>query len=93
MSRFAFFVYRFNGPIMGRLFREPRNLWQMEQGVISMLAGDLFDSPKVARRLAGFKFVYAMTALRHWVRWRAEHRYRLEQARLQFTGGTSPLDP
>jgi flavin-dependent dehydrogenase len=92
MSRFAFFIYRFNGPIMERLFREPRNLWQMEQGVISMLAGDLFDSPKVARRLAGFKVVYAMTALRHWVRWRAEHRYRLEQARLQFTGGTTPLD-
>jgi hypothetical protein len=30
--------------------------------------------------------------LRHWVRWRSEHRYRLEQARLQFTGGTTPLD-
>jgi hypothetical protein len=52
----------------------------------------LFDSPKVVRRLRAFKFVYAMTALRHLTRWRAEHRYRLEQARLQFTGGTTPLD-
>jgi flavin-dependent dehydrogenase len=93
MSRFAFFIYRFNSPIMDRLFRAPRNVWQIEQGVISMLAGDLFDSPKVVRRLSAFKFVYAMTALRHYARWRREHRYRLDQARLQFTGGTTPLDP
>jgi flavin-dependent dehydrogenase len=92
MRRFAFFIYRFNSPIMGRIFRQPRNIWQIEQGVISMLAGDLFDSPKVVRRLRAFKFVYAITALRHFMRWRSEHRYRLEQARLQFTGGTTPLD-
>jgi flavin-dependent dehydrogenase len=92
MKRFAFFIYRFNSPIMGRIFRQPRNVWQIEQGVISMLAGDLFDSPKVVRRLHAFRLVYAITALRHFVRWRSEHRYRLEQARLQFTGGTTPLD-
>jgi hypothetical protein len=92
MARFAFFIYRFNGPIMDQIFRQPRNIWQMEQGVISMLAGDLLDSPKVARRLRAFKVVYALTALRHFVRWRGEHRYRLDQAKLQFTGGTTPLD-
>jgi flavin-dependent dehydrogenase len=92
MKRFAFFIYRFNSPIMGRIFRQPRNIWQIEQGVISMLAGDLFDSPKVARRLSAFKLVYALTGLRHFMGWRSEHRYRLEQARTQFTGGTTPLD-
>jgi hypothetical protein len=30
--------------------------------------------------------------LRHFMSWRSEHRYRLQQARLQFTGGTTPLD-
>src|SRR6204780_5809610 len=92
MRRFAFFIYRFNSPIMGRIFRQPRNIWQIEQGVISMLAGDLFDSPKVVRRLRAFKFVYALTALPHFVRWRGENRHRLQQARLQFIGGTTPLD-
>ena len=92
MKRFAFFIYRFNSPIMGRIFRKPRNIWKIEQGVISMLAGDLFDSPIVVRRLQAFKFVYALTALRHFARWRSEHRYRLEQARAQFSGGTTPLD-
>jgi flavin-dependent dehydrogenase len=92
MARFSFFIYRFNGPVMSQMFRQPRNSWQVEQGVISMLAGDLFDSPKVLRRLRLFKFIYLLCALRDWRRWRAEHRYRLAQAKAQFTGGTTPLD-
>ena len=92
MARFAFFIYRFNSPIMDSMFRSPRNIWQIEQGVISMLAGDLFDSPKVLSRLRAFKVIYVLSALRHFVRWFSEHRYRLQQARLQFSGGTTPVD-
>ena len=92
MARFAFFIYRFNSPIMDAMFRQPRNIWQIEQGVISMLAGDLFDSPKVLSRLRAFKLIYVMSALRHFARWFSERRYRLQQARLQFTGGTTPVD-
>jgi flavin-dependent dehydrogenase len=92
MSRFAFFIYRFNSPIMDAMFRRPRNIWQVEQGVISMLAGDLFDSKKVINRLRAFKFIYRVQTLRYFARWSRERRYRLQQARLQFTGGTTPLD-
>jgi flavin-dependent dehydrogenase len=92
MQRFSFFIYRFNGPVMRQMFGQPRNTWQLEQGVISMLAGDLFDTPKVLWRLRLFKLIYAMVALRDFKRWRSEHRYRLAQARTQFTGGTTPLD-
>jgi flavin-dependent dehydrogenase len=92
MDRFSFFIYRFNGPVMQQMFRQPRNAWQLEQSVISMLAGDLFDTPKVLWRLQLFKLVYAICGLRDWRRWRAEHEYRLAQARSQFTGGNTPLD-
>ncbi len=92
MARFSFFIYRFNGPVMQQMFRSPRNTWQLEQGVISMLAGDLFDTPKVLRRLSLFKLVYAIGGLFNWRRWRDEHKYRLAQARAQFTGGNTPLD-
>ncbi|WP_350016536.1 NAD(P)/FAD-dependent oxidoreductase [Rhodanobacter sp. IGA1.0] len=92
MARFSFFIYRFNGPVMQQMFRQPRNTWQLEQGVISMLAGDLFDTPKVLWRLQLFKLVYAICGMRDWRRWRDEHRYRLAQARLRFTGGNTPLD-
>lgn len=92
MARFAFFIYRFNNPVMDAIFRSPRNDLGIEQGVISMLAGDLFDSPKVLLRIRVFKIIYAVSALFNFRRWRAEQRYRLAQARTQFTGGTTPLD-
>jgi flavin-dependent dehydrogenase len=92
IRRFSFFIYRFNDPVMERLFRRPSNRLQIEQGIISMLAGDLFDSPQVLRRLRLFKLVYALGCLRDWRRWRAERSYRLAQARALFTGGNTPLD-
>lgn len=92
MARFSFFIHRFNGPVMQQMFRQPRNTWQLEQGVISMLAGDLYDTPSVLRRLKLFKLVYAICFLRDWRRSRTEHTYRLKQARAQFTGGNTPLD-
>ncbi|MGH8132878.1 MAG: NAD(P)/FAD-dependent oxidoreductase [Steroidobacteraceae bacterium] len=92
LARFSFFIYRFNSPVMQQMFRHPSNRWRLEQAVISMLAGDLFDTPEVLWRVKLFRLVYGIFALGHWRRWRAEHRYRLAQARAQFTGGTTPLD-
>jgi flavin-dependent dehydrogenase len=92
MKRFAFFIYRFNGPIMRQAFSSPRNTFQIEQGVISMLAGDVFDSFKVWSRILAFKGVYRILSLRNWSRWRADRHERLAQAHSQFTGGTTPLD-
>jgi len=92
MRRFSFFIHRFNDPVMDRLFRQPSNRLQIEQGMISMLAGDLFDAPRVLLRLRLFKLVYALGCLRDWRRWRAERSYRLAQARTRFTGGNTPLD-
>jgi len=37
--------------------------------------------------------IYAISGLRNLKRWRAEHKYRLAQARSKFTGGNTPLDP
>ncbi len=92
MARFSFFINRFNGPVMRQMFRQPSNIFQLEQGVVSMLAGDLFDTPQVLWRLQLFKLVYALCGLRDWRRWREEHKYRMRQASAQFTGGTTPLD-
>ena len=92
MRRFAFFIYRFNSPVMQHLFQNPSNKWQIEQGVISMLAGDLFDSSKVRMKLHLFRLIYFVSALRNWRAFYREHRYRMAQARAQFTGGNTPVD-
>jgi flavin-dependent dehydrogenase len=65
LDEFKWFIYRFTSPTMKRLFASPRNVLQVEQAVVSMLAGDVFDAPAVIWRLRIFRFIYAMTALRN----------------------------
>jgi hypothetical protein len=77
---------------MRQMFRAPRNVWQLEQGVISMLAGDLFDSPEVLRRLRLFRVIYGIRNLLQWRTASVAHNHRMAQARSQFSGGTTPLD-
>ena len=60
---FSWFIERFTTPVMRELFQNPRNVWQIEQAVISMLAGNVFDHPGVLRRLKAFRLIYAVTAL------------------------------
>ena len=92
MQRFSFFIYRFNNPVMKRLFRAPSNRLRIEQGIISMLAGDVFDSPRVLWRLHLFKMVYGALTLRDLRRWHSAHHQQMAQARAQFSGGTTPQD-
>jgi len=64
LKHFQWFIYRFTTPVMRHLFNHPRNVWQVEQAVISMLAGDVFDNPEVLKRLRLFRFIYTVTAIR-----------------------------
>jgi flavin-dependent dehydrogenase len=64
LNEFKWFIYRFTSPTMKRLFESPRNELQIEQAVVSMLAGDVFDARAVLWRLRLFRVIYAITALR-----------------------------
>ena len=90
---FSWFIYRFNSPIMRQLFASPRNILRVEDGVISMLAGDVFDSPPVMLRLKLFKLIYAIGGLLNLPRFVGELRNRRRQADAVFTGGNTPVDP
>ncbi|MEM6999523.1 MAG: NAD(P)/FAD-dependent oxidoreductase [Pseudomonadota bacterium] len=59
IGAFAWFIYRFTTPTMRDLFRNPRNDWQVEQAVVSMLAGDGDGSADIRARLRIFKTIYA----------------------------------
>jgi flavin-dependent dehydrogenase len=89
---FSWFIYRFNSPVMRGLFASPRNVWNLEQAVISMLAGDVFDNQRVRRRLIVFKLVYLASGLARWRDWLGELRARRRQARTAFSGGTMAVD-
>jgi len=94
LDEFKWFIYRFTSPTMKRLFAAPRNVLQVEQAVVSMLAGDVFDAPTVIWRLRVFRFIYAMTALRiapdalrNWWRRRRSVREDLRGDTLQPDNG------
>lgn len=75
MRQFSWLIERFTSPALASLFANPRNDLQLEQALISLLAGRVFDSAPVARRLMLFKFIYYVTSLRLW---RETWRHRRE---------------
>ena len=90
---FSWFIYRFNSPVMRGLFASPRNVWRVEDGVISMLAGDVFDSAPVMRRLHFFKLIYAIGGALKLPRFLGDLVNRRKQARYAFSGCNTPVDP
>ena len=63
LRHFSWFIHRFTSPVMKRLFATPRNDLQIQQAVVSMLAGDVFDNRAVLWRLYVFRALYAMNAI------------------------------
>ena len=51
---------------MRYMFRKPRNTFQVVQGVVSMLAGDVYSNRAVRRRLLLFKTLYSVACLFSW---------------------------
>jgi flavin-dependent dehydrogenase len=60
IGNFSWFIYRFTSPAMRWIFKNPRNVLRLEEAVISMLAGDVFDSADVLRRFQLLRGVYAV---------------------------------
>ena len=84
LGSFSWFIYRFTSPAMRQLFAHPRNTWQVEQAVISMLAGDVFRRGPVTARLALFRWIYRLVAAGRWPSsWRA-WRQRTRSATHEF---------
>jgi flavin-dependent dehydrogenase len=66
IAAFSWFIYRFTTPAMRFLMSNPRNSFRVVEGVISMLAGDVFANPAVRRRLLVFKVIYSLAWLFNW---------------------------
>jgi len=73
LAAFSWFIYRFTTPAMRFLMSNPRNSFRVVDGVVSMLAGDVFDNSAVRRRLLVFKIIYSIAWL---LQWRAGHSMR-----------------
>jgi flavin-dependent dehydrogenase len=86
LNQLSWFIYRFNSPAMARLFSHPRDTLRVEQAMVSMLAGDVFNSPRVWWRLQLFKLIYLWTWMSLWRRSLRNLRNRRRQVGIVFEG-------
>ncbi len=86
MGRLSWFIFRFTSPAMTRMFAHPRDTLQVEQAMVSLLAGDVFSSPRVWWRLQLFKLIYFSTWLSLWQRSLRNNRLRRRQVGVEFNG-------
>jgi flavin-dependent dehydrogenase len=92
LDEFKWFIYRFTSPAMRHLFANPRDVFQVERAVVAMLAGDVFDNPRVRRRLRVFRALYAVASLVMLPRSLRNRWRRRRQARVGFSGETLQMD-
>ncbi|MBL8498111.1 MAG: tryptophan 7-halogenase [Nitrosomonas sp.] len=70
-KEFSWFIHRVTNPMIRELFMHPRNILKTKASILSVLAGDIFDNPKIWPSLYAFKFIYylssAMNFKRTWI--------------------------
>lgn len=92
LSTLSWFIHRFTSPAMRKLFAGPRNVFGVERAMISMLSGDVYRDNGVQWRLEIFKMIYRVASLGDLKAQARSRRLRRQQARAEFTGGTTGQD-
>ena len=55
---FSWFIYRVTNPIMRDFFMGPRNIFRVQEALLSMLSGDVFGKTPIWRSIFMFKMLY-----------------------------------
>jgi len=86
LKTFSWFIYRITTPALRRMFMSPRNLFRMEEGILSLLAADIFRHTPIRFPLFMFKLIYYASSIIHWRESLASRRqrHRAWQSRLDF---------
>ena len=66
LKTFQWMIYRMTSPIMRNLIMHPRDIFGVQRAVISFLAGDVYDSGPVRRRVMMFRGIYYLSSIKHW---------------------------
>lgn len=78
LREFSWFIVRFRTPALAWLFANPRNVLGVENAMIEMLSGHVFDARATLRRLRVFKLLYYIVSV---ARWRDTLRHFREERR------------
>jgi flavin-dependent dehydrogenase len=77
-KEFSWFIYRITNPTMRNLFMAPSNAGRMQEALLSMLAGDIYDGTPIWGGIRRIKFFYYLFSLlnprRSFMSWKARRR-------------------
>jgi flavin-dependent dehydrogenase len=78
LDSFSWYIYRATRPALRNMFMSPRNLFGIENAMLSLLAGDVFRRSSLRTRLLLFKLIYyvssALTPKRTFEAWKRHRR-------------------
>ena len=63
LKTYSWFIYRFTQPAFRNLFMAPKNTFRIQEGVLSVLAGDLFGKTPTKRPIFLFKVFYFLFSM------------------------------
>ncbi len=79
LNTLSWFIYRMTQPALRNLFMNPRNVFGIEEEILSMLAGDLYRKNSFNFQLFFFKILYYINFVACWKEnWEAYKRRRLK---------------
>jgi flavin-dependent dehydrogenase len=84
-KQFSWFIYRVTNPTMRELFLGPRNIFRMQEALLSVLAGDIFGRTPIWTSLRLFKALYFVISVANWRR-----TFRAARRRQQNIRATAP---
>lgn len=61
-KEFSWFIHRVTNPFIRDMFMQPKNVLRTKEGVLSVLAGDIFDNPRIWPSVYAFKAVYYLSS-------------------------------
>ena len=77
---YSWFIYRVTNPTIRDMFMHPKNIFNVKQGLMSLLAADIHHGPKYRLSLFMFKVVYYFVSVLNWRRtyagWK-RHRFNI----------------
>ncbi|HEX9627501.1 MAG TPA: NAD(P)/FAD-dependent oxidoreductase [Acidiferrobacterales bacterium] len=76
LKTFSWFIYRITTPALRKMFMSPRNLFRMEEAVLSLLSADVFRGTPIRFPLAMFKLIYYAASIINWRESLASYRQR-----------------
>ena len=75
---FSWFIYRVTNPILRNMFMGPRNIFRVQEALLSVLAGDVYGKTPIHGPLLVFKVLYYAASLLNFRRtlkaWRTRKR-------------------